>query len=91
VALAAGRIFVADQHADEVSVFEAASLAPAGVVKVGEYPEGIAASADGNQVYVANWFSNELWAIDAKTLKVAGKAETGDGPRAFGDFVAPTR
>jgi YVTN family beta-propeller protein len=87
VALAAGRIFVADQHADSVSVFDAASLAPAGEVKVGEYPEGIAASADGTRVYVANWFSNELWAIDAKTLQVTGKAETGDGPRAFGSFV----
>jgi YVTN family beta-propeller protein len=91
VALAAGRVFVADQHADAVSVFDAASLAPAGEVEVGEYPEGIAASADGSRVYVANWFSNELWAIDARTLKVVAKAGTGDGPRAFGNFVAGAR
>jgi DNA-binding beta-propeller fold protein YncE len=28
-----------------------------------EYPEGIAASRDGKTVYVANWFSDELWLI----------------------------
>lgn len=87
VALASGRIFVADQHSDSVSVFDETSLAPLGAVEVGEYPEGIAAGRDGRTVYVANWFSNELWAIDANTLQVVGKAATGDGPRAFGAFV----
>ncbi|MBM3625133.1 MAG: YncE family protein, partial [Alphaproteobacteria bacterium] len=80
-------IFVANQHGDSVSVFDAESLAPVDTLKVGEYPEGLAASGDGARVYVANWFSNELWALDAQTLKVLGKAETGDGPRAFGAFV----
>ena len=61
------------------------------MVPVGEYPEGIAASRDGARIYVANWFSNELWALDARTLAVLGKAETGDGPRAFGAFVAGTK
>ena len=87
VALAKGRIFVANQHGDSVSVFDAESLAPLQTLKVGEYPEGLAASADGARIYVANWFSNELWALDAQTLKVVGKAETGDGPRAFGAVV----
>ncbi len=89
-ALASGRIFVANQHADSVSVFDTATFAPLSVVKVGEYPEGIAAGGDGSRVYVASWFSNELWSIDAKTLKVEGKVETGDGPRAFGAFIAPS-
>lgn len=88
VALARNRIFVVNQHADSVSVFDAATFAPEGSVKVGEYPEGIAASRDGARVYVTNWFSNELWSIDAKTLQVLGKAGTADGPRAFGAFVA---
>jgi len=35
-----------------------------------------ALSLDGATVYVANWFSNELWAIDAVTLKV--RAENRD-------------
>jgi YVTN family beta-propeller protein len=87
VALAAGRIFVANQHADSVSVFDAASLAPVGEVKVGEYPEGVAATRDGAKVLVACWFSNELWAIDPVRLSVAGRAATGDGPRAFGLFT----
>jgi DNA-binding beta-propeller fold protein YncE len=28
-------------------------------ISVGDYPEGIETSADGNNVYVVNWFSNE--------------------------------
>jgi YVTN family beta-propeller protein len=60
------------------------------VVKVGEYPESVAASRDGARIYVTNWFSNELWAIDAKSLEILGKAETGEGPRAFGAFVRGT-
>lgn len=91
VALAGGRVFVADQHSDSVSVFEEISLKPLGSVKVGEYPEGIAASGDGKSVYVACWFSNELWAIDALSLKITGKAEAGDGPRAFGSFIRPAK
>ena len=41
----------------------------------------------GTRIYVTNWFSNELWAIDAETLKIMGKAPTGEGPRGFGAFV----
>ena len=89
VALAGGRIFVANQHADSVSVFDEQSLARLTEIPVGEYPEGIAGTADGGRVMVACWFSNELWAIDPLRLRVAGKATTGDGPRAFGLFVAP--
>ena len=59
----------------------------------GEYPEGIASAADGASVYVANWFDNSLVRIDVASLKVIAEARTGDGPRAFGQFIArvPTR
>ena len=90
VTLASGRVFVANQYDETVSVFDASSLAPLAVVKVGEYPESVAASRDGARIYVTNWFSNELWAIDAKSLEILGKAETGEGPRAFGAFVRGT-
>jgi len=89
VALAHGRGFAANQYAESVSVFDGKSLAPVSTIKAGDYPEGLCASRDGAVIYLTNWFSNELWAIDAETYKVLGKAETGDGPRAFGDFVRP--
>jgi YVTN family beta-propeller protein len=87
VALAQGRAFVTDQYAETVSVFDTETLAPVAKVQVGEYPEGIAASRDGKTVYVANWFSDELWSIAADSLEVVAKAKTGDGPRAFGAFI----
>jgi YVTN family beta-propeller protein len=87
VALAQGRGFVADQYGESVSVFDEATLKPISKVKVGEYPESVAASRDGHTIYVTNWFSNELWSIDAKSLNVLAKAATGDGPRAFGAFI----
>ena len=37
-------------------------------------PEGIAASADGKFIYVANWFDNVLMKIDAVSLKAAGRS-----------------
>jgi YVTN family beta-propeller protein len=54
---------------------------------VGDYPEGIAATADGSAIYVACWADNTLVRIDAATLAVTGKADVGDGPRAFGKFL----
>jgi YVTN family beta-propeller protein len=87
VALAKGRAFVANQYAETVSVFDTATLAPLATIKVGEYPESVGVSRDGGTIYVTNWFSNDLWSIDAESYKITGKAATGDGPRAFGAFV----
>jgi YVTN family beta-propeller protein len=91
VALAQGKGFVTDQYGGTVSVFDLATLQPLKRIDVGEYPEGIETSADGTIVYVANWFSNEVFAIDAETLKVAAKMPVGDGPRSFGTFLRVTR
>ena len=65
----------------------AATLQTVTRISVGDYPEGIETSANGKSVYVVNWFSNEVWAIDAGTLKVTAKMPAGDGPRAFGTFL----
>jgi YVTN family beta-propeller protein len=54
---------------------------------VGDYPEGIAATADGRRIIVANWESNSISVIDAVELKVTGEIKVGDGPRAFGAFL----
>lgn len=91
VALAHGRAFVTDQYASALSVFDTGTLAAVADVAVGEYPEGIAASRDGNTVYVANWFSDELWSVAADTLAVTARTATGGGPRAFGAFIRATR
>jgi YVTN family beta-propeller protein len=90
VALAKGRGFSTDQYGGTVSVFDLATLKPVKRISVGDYPEGIETSADGNSVYVVNWFSNEVWAINAETLAVTAKMPAGDGPRAFGTFLRET-
>ena len=78
---------IRDRYAGTVSVFDVETLEPRGLVHVGDYPEGIAASADGRHVYVANWFDNTLSTIDAQTLKVVASVAVGEGPRAFGAFI----
>ena len=90
VALAQGRGFVTDQYDGKVSVFDLATLQPVKRITVGDYPEGIEATADGKQVVVANWESNTLSVIDAAELRVIGEVKVGDGPRAFGAFLRRT-
>jgi len=85
---AQGKLFVTNQYDASVSGFDAAGLTPAGTVKVGEYPEGIATHPDGKHVYVANWMGNSVSVIDALALKVVDTIATGDGSRAFGEFIA---
>ncbi|HEU0145389.1 MAG TPA: YncE family protein, partial [Bradyrhizobium sp.] len=87
VALAQGRGFVTDQYDGTVTVFDVGTLQPVKRINVGQYPEGIAATADGRRVIVANWESNTLSIIDADSLKVIGEVKVGDGPRAFGVFL----
>lgn len=88
VAFAGNHGFVTNQYDDSVSVFDAATYAPVTVISVGEYPEGIDTTADGKFVVVANWASNTISLIDTKKLEVTGEIATGDGPRAFGQFLA---
>jgi YVTN family beta-propeller protein len=56
-------------------------------IDVGEYPEGISTHPDDRHVYVANWFSNEVSVIDSRKLKVIKTIATGEGSRAFGQFI----
>ena len=90
VALAQGRGFVTDQYDGTVSVFNLATLQPLKRIKVGDYPEGIEATADGRHVVVANWESNTVNLIDAVEMKVVGEIKVGDGPRAFGAVLRRT-
>lgn len=87
VALAQGRGFVTDQYSRTVSVFDLATLKPVGSLDVGDHPEGIATARDGRTLYVANWGDNTLSVLDARSLTVLKTIPTGNGPRAFGDFL----
>ena len=82
-----GRVFVTDQYAATLSVFDAASFAPIETIDIGEYPEGIEASGDGRFVYVANWFDNTLAKVDTDSLEIVQTLDVGNGPRAFGQFI----
>lgn len=85
VALEGGKGFVTDQYGGTITVFDTATLKTVKTIEACDHPEGIE-SADGS-IYVACWGDNLLLRIDAATLEITGKAEVGDGPRAFGKFL----
>ena len=87
VAFAAGRAFVTNQYEDSVSVIDLITLSHEAKIYVGEYPEGIDDTSDGKHLVVANWFGNTVSVIDAHSLTVVNEIATGDGPRAFGEFL----
>ena len=70
-----------------VDVFDAATLAPVAKIEACDHPEGIETDSAGTSVYAACWGDNIILKIDAETLQITGKAEVGDGPRAFGKFL----
>ena len=76
VALAKGRGFSTDQYGGTVSVDDLTTLQPVKRISAGDYPEGINTSADGNSVYVVNWFS--------------AKIPAGDGPPRLRTFLRET-
>ncbi|WP_322186489.1 beta-propeller fold lactonase family protein [Fulvimarina sp. 2208YS6-2-32] len=82
------KVFVTDQYGGTLSVFDAGTYRALGEIAIGEYPEGIEASADGRFVYVANWFDGTLAKVDTDTLDITETVDVGNGPRAFGNFIA---
>ncbi len=76
-----------DQYSGAVTVFRLDTLEKVKRVSVGDYPEGIEASADGRHIYVVNWESNTVSVIDSERLAVEREIEVGDCPRAFGTFL----
>ena len=87
VGLAAAKGFVTDQYAGTITVFDTATLQPLKAIEACDHPEGIEAAGPEGPVYAVCWGDNLLLKIDAATLAVTGKAEVGDGPRAFGKFL----
>ncbi len=87
IAFAGGHAFTTDQYADTVSIYRLSDFERAGLLEVGEAPEGIDATPDGTLIVSTNWFSNTVSLIDPGTIEVVGEIETGDGPRAVGRFI----
>ncbi len=81
------RLFVTNQGARTVSVVDLATREAIKVIRVCEYPEGIAASPSGDHVYVACWADNILARIDTRSLDVTARTQVGNGPRSFGLFL----
>ncbi len=58
-------------------------------IDVGVYPEGINLLPDGKTLYVSCWGDNAIKVIDSETLEVTETISVGEGPRAYGEFIAP--
>ncbi len=54
---------------------------------MGEYPEGIDINPERNEIYVANWFDDNLIVINTQSLEIIDEIATGTGSRAFGRFI----
>lgn len=86
IAFAQGLGFVSNQYDCSITVFDDTFTVIARI-ETGDYPEGIAATADGRQIVVANWFTDTVTLIDAQTLTVSAVIDVPAGPRAFGLFI----
>jgi YVTN family beta-propeller protein len=87
LALNDSRLLVTNQEDGSVSVIDTQTLKEIGLITVGDKPEGISTHFDDRHVYVANWFDNNVSVIDARTMKVTATIKTGEGSRAFGQFM----
>lgn len=85
------RAFVTNQHDDSVSALDGKTYESLAVLKTGAYPEGILIAPDQRHVLVSCWMDDELQSIDIATLKIDRELPVLNGPRAFGQFIAPDR
>jgi YVTN family beta-propeller protein len=79
-------LYVTNQHADTVSVFDARSLQPVRTLTGFGYPEGVAAWRD--MVLVVNWMDDAVSVLDAASGRLIRSVPVGRNPRAFGAFIS---
>jgi YVTN family beta-propeller protein len=72
--------FISAGRANQVVVFDLASLAVKTKIDVGKNPDWIWYDAFSNRVFTCNGSSQDITAIDAATLKVAGTLPMGGKP-----------
>lgn len=85
----AASLFVTNERAGTVQVIDTRRDVVVASARIGNRPRGIAASPDGKRIYVAqSWWrdvrprsgTEAIVALDAKTLKIARRYESGSDP-----------
>ncbi|WP_245691652.1 YncE family protein [Streptomyces katrae] len=76
----AALVYVADLHADTVSVVDPAAGRVVDAVPVGSGPDSVAAAPDGSRVYVTDSAADTVSVIDARSRKVIATVPVGDEP-----------
>src|SRR5207302_1077086 len=92
------RVYVTNSDDGTVSVLDTATRSVVATVAVGASPVGVAFAPSGGRVYVANQCGTDascafgggtVSAIDTTTNTVVATIAVGQGPVAFGPFIAP--
>ena len=81
-------MYVTNQDDSTVSIIETVNHAVIDTIDVGDSPEGIDITPDGNLVYVVNWSDGTVSIIDTNTHQVNNTIKVGKGSRAFGQFIS---
>ena len=75
-------LFVSLWGGGRVMMFDPKTLAPKGEIAVGEHPNAMALSADGNRLYVACANTNSVWSIDVWAKKATEQISISLFPKA---------
>jgi YVTN family beta-propeller protein len=82
------KVYVANSYlANGVSVIDTLTNMVIDTIPVGNGPEGLAVTADGSRIYVANIWDYDVSVINAATDKVVTTVPVGVNPQAFGIFI----
>jgi YVTN family beta-propeller protein len=78
-------VYVANTETHNVTVIDVRTQrALPDLIRVGQFPNLVAALPDGSRVYVANGGSDDVSVIDTRTNRVVATIKVGDGPFGIG-------
>jgi PQQ-dependent catabolism-associated beta-propeller protein len=80
-------LYVANGHANRVSVIDTATARLVQQIPVGYRPWGVALTADGRKLYTADGVSNQVSVVDTTRRRVVATIPVGDRP--WGIAIAP--
>src|SRR5689334_18533774 len=72
-----GRILVADQASNAISLIDVATRQAYGTVSTGQQPHHVVSTPGGKEFWVSLYGENRVQIFDAQTLKEAGSADVG--------------